>query len=238
MTKIPIFAHRGASAYAFENTMEAFEKAKVLGADGIELDIQRTKDNEIVVFHDLDFLRLAGSRKVITDCTLEEVRQFRLGKRFLRHFSSKRVPTFKQVLAWLQQEQMAVNIEIKASFLDSTSLLTQFLSQVQLPKGSHISSFHEELLRHCKTVRPDIEVALLVTKKFDWQQMNQYTYIDTIHADKKYYKPANLKACEEAGKKLRIYGVTGNEAYIQTPHPSVIGWITDYPDKVRAAQTK
>lgn len=50
MTKI--FAHRGASAYAPENTLAAFDLAQRLGADGIELDVQLTKDGEVVVIHD------------------------------------------------------------------------------------------------------------------------------------------------------------------------------------------
>ena len=46
------YAHRGASAYAPENTMTSFRKALQLGANGIELDLQQTKDGKIVVFHD------------------------------------------------------------------------------------------------------------------------------------------------------------------------------------------
>lgn len=236
MTNIPIFAHRGASAYAFENTFEAFEKAKKLGATGIELDIQRTMDNKMIVFHDLDFFRLAGVRKLVAECTLEEVQQLRLGKRFIRRFFPKIVPTLEDVLRWMHQEKLAVNIEIKASFLDAKPLLTEWLQHLQLPLGSHISSFHEEILRHCKKVRPDIEAALIVTKKFNWQQLDRIAPIDLVHASKKYYTRANLKACDEAGKKIRIYGVTGKESYIKNPHPAVIGWITDYPDKVKHAQ--
>ncbi len=60
---IPIFAHRGASGYALENTFKAFEKARKLGADGVEIDIQLTKDDELIVYHDLDLFRLTGKRK-------------------------------------------------------------------------------------------------------------------------------------------------------------------------------
>lgn len=236
MSNMPIFAHRGASAYAFENTFEAFKQAKKLGANGIELDIQRTKDNEIIVFHDEDFARLAGVRRKVVDCTLAEVQQLRLGKRFIRHFFPHTVPTLHAVLLWLHEEHMAVNIEIKASFLGAEALLTQWLQTLHLPPGSHLSSFHKELLVHCKAVRPDLEMALLVTKAFDWQQLHDIGPLDLVHAHKKYYTRANLKTCDEVGKKIRIYGVTGKESYIKNPHPAVIGWITDYPDKVSHAQ--
>ena len=82
MNKISIFAHRGASGYAVENTLEAFEKAKELGADGIELDLQISKDAIFVVFHDLELKRLAGVRKFVSDCTFDELIQYNLGSRF------------------------------------------------------------------------------------------------------------------------------------------------------------
>ena len=70
MNNIPIFAHRGASAYALENTLKAFQKAQKLGADGIELDLQLSKDSIFVVFHDLYLFRLTGVRRLVSDCNL------------------------------------------------------------------------------------------------------------------------------------------------------------------------
>ena len=64
MTKI--FAHRGASAYAPENTVEAFALAMEQGADGIELDVQMTKDGQVVVIHDETIDRVSdGDRKSV-----------------------------------------------------------------------------------------------------------------------------------------------------------------------------
>ena len=70
MTKI--FAHRGASAYAPENTMEAFELAAKQGADGIELDVHVTKDGEVVVTHDEKIDRVSNGSGFIKDMTLRE----------------------------------------------------------------------------------------------------------------------------------------------------------------------
>lgn len=77
---IPVFAHRGASAYALENTFKAFEKALELGADGIELDIQFSKDGCPIVYHDPQLSRLVGINKLVSDCTMEELLRFKLGK--------------------------------------------------------------------------------------------------------------------------------------------------------------
>ena len=74
MTKI--FAHRGASAYAPENTMEAFALAVKQGADGIELDVQMTKDGEVVVIHDETIDRVSDGKGAVRDYTRRYVQNF------------------------------------------------------------------------------------------------------------------------------------------------------------------
>lgn len=238
MKQIPIFAHRGASAYELENTIEAFEKAKALKADGIELDIQVSKDSVLVVFHDMDLYRLAGVRKNIQACTFLEISQYSIGPRFKRILSTRRIMSFAQLINWANREGIALNIELKETLLQNTEALKNALKTLQLPSNSHFSSFHDDLLKVVKAVRPDFETAILVTKKFDWQTLPQLTHIDYVHAHRKYYKQAYLDACVEAKKGIRFYSIAGNESYLLNPHPAVCGWITDYPDKVRKVQQK
>lgn len=230
--RIPIFAHRGASGHALENTFKAFEKAKKLGADGIELDIQCTKDHVLIVFHDLDLFRLTGIRKKISECTYEELAAYPIGKHFFRKFSQHRIPTFQQVVEWANLVGIALNIELKETLLENRKALIDSLKRLQLPPGSHFSSFHDELLRIVKMQRPDFETAFIVTKKFDWEELMHLSHIDAVHAHKKYYKNQYFQAADKAGKNLRFYAITGSESYLSDPHPSVIGWITDFPDKV------
>lgn len=233
---VPIYAHRGASSLALENTMKAFEMARQLGVDGIELDIQCTKDDVLVIYHDLDLFRLTGVKKNIFDCTYEELAVLPLGKNFLRVFSSHRIPLFEKIIEWANTYQIPLILEVKESLLNNNMPLIKLLQNLVLPIGSHITSFHEELLKIVKMQRPDIETALLVTKKFDWKQLDKSTHIDTINANKKYYKQEYLNFCEEAKKGIRFYGIKGSETFIKTPHPAVVGWITDYPQKVAKTQ--
>lgn len=69
-----IFAHRGASGYAPENTLEAFRLAMEQGADGIELDVHLTKDGEVVVIHDETIDRTGNGQGNVRDYTLEELK--------------------------------------------------------------------------------------------------------------------------------------------------------------------
>ncbi|KGR74655.1 glycerophosphodiester phosphodiesterase [Ureibacillus sinduriensis] len=236
--RIPIFAHRGASGHALENTFRAFKKARILGADGIELDVQCTKDNQLVVFHDLDLFRLTGVRKKINDCTLDEVKKYPLGKHFLRRFSKERIPALQEVVEWSNHYNMPLNIELKESLLHNHKAIISCLQKLELPMGSHFSSFHDELMRLVKMQRVDFQTALIVTKKFNWQELSKQTHIDALHAHKRYYQPEYFKASIDAGKGLRYYAITGKEPYLANPDPSVIGWITDFPDSVAKAAKK
>lgn len=234
--RIPIFAHRGASGHALENTFKAFEKAKLLGADGIELDVHCTKDNRLVVYHDLDMIRLTGVRKKINECTCEELINYPIGQPVLRRFSKDRIPTFEDVAEWANLNNMPLNIELKESLLTNPKAIIDCLLRLRLPNGSHFSSFHDELMRLVKMQRPDFQTAIIVTKKFNWQDLAQLSHIDAVHAHKKYYQQKVFDACTDANKGLRFYAITGKETYLSDPDPSVIGWITDFPAVVAKAE--
>lgn len=236
MKTIPIFAHRGVSKSCVENTMLAFKKAKAIGVDGIELDVQFSKDGVLVVFHDLDLTRLVGKRRNVADCLLEELKSFKLGSRLQRIFYRHQIVTLQEVLDWAIEEQIPLNIELKESLLFNEQSFRQFLKTIRVPNNSHFSSFFDRLLMIVKEERPEFETAYIVTKKFNWAAINEYHYFDVIHAHKKYYKRQYLKYCDEAQVGIRFYGVTGSEGFIKNPHPTVLGWITDYPDKVSKAQ--
>ena len=233
--RIPIFAHRGASGYAFENSMEAFEYAKALGADGIELDIQQNAEGELFVIHDAHLKRLTGVNRFIQQCTSNEIQSLSIGKPFWRKIFRKSIPTFQQVIDWANANDMPLNVELKESLLLDTEPLQKILPYLLLPKGSHISSFHDELLILVKSIRPDLETALIITKKFNFEQLGEYTHIDCIHAHKKFYYRRLLQACAQHNKGVRFYAMVGNEPFLKDPHPSVVGWITDYPDKLQKA---
>ena len=110
MTKI--FGHRGASAYAPENTLPAFELAERLGADGIELDVQMTRDGECVVIHDERIERTGTGEGYIRDYTLEELRAFSFHNR-MEEYRGVKIPTLQEALELVKPGNMAVNIELK-----------------------------------------------------------------------------------------------------------------------------
>lgn len=108
-TKPLVWAHRGASGYAPENTLAAFEKAVELGADGVELDIQLTKDDEIVVIHDEKIDRTSDGEGWVKDYTLEELRGFNYN-RTKPEYEHADIPTMREVFELLKPTRVFLSI--------------------------------------------------------------------------------------------------------------------------------
>ena len=106
---IYVAAHRGASATHPENTMEAFESARLAGADMIETDIRMTKDGHLILMHDEKVYRTASVAGEIRSMTLDEVMALNVGD--AEH--PAKVPTMEEFLAWAAKYDLLVNIELK-----------------------------------------------------------------------------------------------------------------------------
>ena len=91
-----VFAHRGASGYAPENTLEAFELAVRMGADGVELDVHMTRDGELVVAHDEALSRVSNGLGFIRDKTVAELKRLRFNKTH-PEYPNATIPTLREV---------------------------------------------------------------------------------------------------------------------------------------------
>ena len=109
---IQVIAHRGASAYAPENTLAAFERAIALHADWFELDCHLTKDGEVMVMHNGDVDKTTNGQGRIADMTLAELKALDAGSWFAPEFAEEPVPTLGEALD-LAKERIGVYVEIK-----------------------------------------------------------------------------------------------------------------------------
>ena len=107
-----IWAHRGASAYAPENTIPAFELALSMGSDGIELDVQRSADGQLVVIHDATINRTSNGVGKVVDLTFDELRRCDFSNGFAGRRNVK-IPTLREVLELCQPTNVVVNVELK-----------------------------------------------------------------------------------------------------------------------------
>jgi glycerophosphoryl diester phosphodiesterase len=154
-----LFAHRGASAHETENTLAAFQRAMVDGADGVELDVQLCASGDVVVFHDEDLTRLAGGSERIDQLSLAALREVRL-------LPGGEIPTLAEALETCGPAAL-VNIEIKYAGLFPggcralVSGVADVVARADAGKRVLISSFSPAAVWLWRKIRPGVACGLL-----------------------------------------------------------------------------
>jgi glycerophosphoryl diester phosphodiesterase len=166
-----VIAHRGASAYYPENTLSSFAGAIEMDADMVELDVQLTKDGEVVVFHDEKIERCTDGRGRVAGHTLQELKRLDAGSWFSSRFTGEKIPTLIEVLDFCKNK-IAVNIEIKTEAVkdDISGGIEDKCLQIVERNGmkDHVifSSFDPRALVHLKQIENSIPTAVLFEKKY------------------------------------------------------------------------
>jgi glycerophosphoryl diester phosphodiesterase len=156
-----IFAHRGYSAKFAENTMTAFIEAEKAGADGLELDVQLTKDGEVIVIHDEKVNRTTNGSGFVKNLLYKEIRKFNANKKGVK---KEPVPSLIEVLEWLQTNDMVCNIELKNTLIPYKGMEEKVINLVRyygLTDRIIISSFNHYSIVYSYRMAPEIETAPL-----------------------------------------------------------------------------
>ena len=163
-----IWAHRGASADAPENTLAAFSLALAQGADGIELDAQRCASGEVLVLHDDSLARTTGFAARVTDASYSVVRTLDAGAWKAERFRGERIPLLAEVL---QAFPRLVNVELKCDRRDDGGLTAEVLRVVRAARAEErvvISSFNPACLWRARGIAPAIPRAVLFESQQRW----------------------------------------------------------------------
>ena len=110
-----VWAHRGAAAYAPENTLPSFELAAEMKADGCETDVHFSKDGKIMVLHDAKIDRTSNGQGLVTDYTYDELQVFDFGIKTDARYKGTRIPTMDEVFEVCRRNGMTINVEIKSA---------------------------------------------------------------------------------------------------------------------------
>ncbi|MGN8647135.1 glycerophosphodiester phosphodiesterase [Gracilibacillus sp. HCP3S3_G5_1] len=163
-----IYAHRGASKHAPENTMPAFELAFEHGADGIETDVQLTKDNIPILIHDEQLNRTTNGIGYVKDFTYEEIKQLDAGSWKSPFYKDTKIPTLDDLLAWNADKQLQLNIELKNNIIpyqQIEDIVCQKLHEYNMTAHTVISSFNHESIARISKRKEDIDYALLTGRR-------------------------------------------------------------------------
>lgn len=228
-----IFAHRGASFHCPENTMAAFLKARQFGADGIELDVQLSKDGVPVVIHDYTLHRTTNGYGNVNAKTVIELKQLDAGSWFSSEYHNETIPTLNEVLRWAKHTNLLINIELKSRGLQSNleKRVCELVLKHQLANRVFISSFWKSSLKTVKQICPNLSTALLV------EQPTQKTIslakelkVDAIHPNYRYVTKAFVQEIKRHQLQIRPYTVNEKMKIASFCKWNVDGIITDRPD--------
>jgi glycerophosphoryl diester phosphodiesterase len=145
-------AHRGASAYAPENTLAAFVKAAELGAHMVEMDVHTCGDGTAVIIHDADLRRTTDGTGTVYEYTVERLKRFDAG-------NGERIPTLAEAIACCRAHGVAPYLEIKDSF--SVAAVAQAIREHDLYEIAIATSFRPDWLADLQAIDPRIPTAVL-----------------------------------------------------------------------------
>lgn len=230
-----VFAHRGASAHAPENTLAAFELAARQNAPAIELDAMLCGDGHIVVIHDDTVDRTTDGHGRVRELSLGALQELRAGAAFGEKYSGERIPTLSEVFETVGNK-LAINIELKnyASPFDSLPEKTaDLITHHHLEDSVLISSFNPIALRRFKQVLPSVPVGMLATRGFggSWARNfpRRWLAFEAIHPDFRDASPEFIRSKQKQGLSINVYTVNHPQDISRLCNWGVEGIITDDP---------
>ncbi|PJF42129.1 MAG: glycerophosphodiester phosphodiesterase, partial [Phototrophicales bacterium] len=138
-----VFGHRGANAYTPMNTLPAFELAAQQGAIGIELDVHRSQDGQVVLMHDFTIDATTNGTGVVTEMTLAQLKALDAGSWKDERFIGTQIPTLDEVFEAVGA-RLFINVEIKSKTLKTDgieALVAQKIQQFGMKDRVIVSSF-------------------------------------------------------------------------------------------------
>lgn len=161
-----IIGHRGGTAGYPENTLINFRRAVSCGADGVEFDVQMTKDNQVVVIHDELIDRTMNGRGLVKNYTLKELKKMNAGEYYDPKFIDEKIPTLDEVLE-IAKYLPIINIELKTfiSYPGIEKKVLDILEEHKVKEKAIISSFNHQSLLKVRELDPEIKTGALFTAK-------------------------------------------------------------------------
>lgn len=232
-----VFAHRGYSAKAPENTMAAFELALAAGADGIELDVHLTKDGEIVVIHDDTLERTTNGTGRVDALTLAELKEFDAGSWFAPEFAGQSIPTLVEVLDLIKNKDILLNVEVKTGigFEQINEKLVALIDKYDFWDNIIVSSFNHYALAHLVGLKPGVRTAILYSAAL----VNPWVYAKSIgatvlHPNHRTLMPEIVTAARQNGMMVNAWTVDAEKDIEWMKACRIDGIITNQVERVKS----
>jgi len=211
--------HRGARAYAPENTLASFGKAIEIGVDAVELDVRKTKDNKIVIIHDADVKRTTNGEGLVSELTLKEIKNLST--------DIEKIPTLEETLDFLDKK-VKVFVELKEVGIEEQVL--SIVHAKSLEKNVVITSFLEDALKKVRELDKDIETGLIYAKHTNPIKAALELKANYLFALYRFTHTANVQKAHENGLKVVVWTINTPEEVEEYAKKGVDGIASDKPD--------
>jgi glycerophosphoryl diester phosphodiesterase len=233
-----VIGHRGASAHAPENTLAAFDLAIKHQADAIEFDVKLSSDNQVVVIHDSSVDRTTNGHGKVANMPLSALQELDAGVKFSNKFIGEKIPTLINVFEQFGK-RILMNVELTNYSTPFDRLVNEVIKLVKYYNlEDHIifSSFLPGNLNYAQKILPEVPCGLLAysgwmglyQRKFGWKIKYQ-----ALHPYIKEVDQTLVEALHNAGKRIHVWTVNGDEKLRSMLALKVDGIFTDDPGMLR-----
>ena len=213
-----IYGHRGSPFKAPENTIASIKKALEDGCEAVEIDVRKTKDNKIVVIHDIRVDRTANGKGFVSDFALNELKKL--------SFNGEKIPTLNEVIDFVGKKASII-IELKEENLEKD--IIKIIEKNGFLDKAIIISFYHKLIKNIKESNKKIKTGiLLVGKPIDTVELAHeaeadYLFLNYAYVDKELVSKAhknnlkvyvwNIDTIKDLGEmlKLNVDGIGSNK---------------------------
>ena len=230
-----IFAHRGASKYAPENTIAAFDLAVEQGIHAFELDTMLSRDGTPVVIHDREMCRTTGKPGRVDELMVDTIKRLDAGIWFSPDFKGEKIPLLKEVLIHFKKN-ILINIELKNMHSPCDPLPDVVLDMVldlHMEENVLLSSFLPDNLRRLRKRSKKVKVALLCSRGLIGRLCGSRLFYglspDFIHPHKSSIQEALIRKEHDRGRRINTWTVDDKDIANRLISMGVDGLITNDP---------
>ncbi len=231
-----IIGHRGAAAYAPENTIAGIHTAADMGCMWVELDVKLTKDSVAVIFHDDHLQRITGADIQMKDITYKELQNLEAGNWFGESFAGEPVPTLEEALDAIIERDMGLNLEMKpcpSREVETTEAALDMLATYwDEPDRLLLSSFNIQSLEVCLDLAPDWARGYLLDTDIpeNWRDIADHLKASTINVNGNTITQEQIMQLAAYNKPLLAYTINDEERAEWLFEQGIKAIFSDMPD--------
>ncbi|MGE7659568.1 glycerophosphodiester phosphodiesterase [Bacillus altitudinis] len=229
-----IIAHRGSSSAAPENTIAAFDVAVEQGADYIELDVQMTMDQHVVVIHDDTVDRTTNGNGLVKSYTLDQLKKLDAGSWFDQQYTNERIPTLQEILERYSQ-RIGILIEIKhpKRQIGIEKAVARIINRFAYSRHIMIQSFDVHALQRIKAFAPSLRTALIIKPdvfKLTKRKLTTYSsFANGLNMKKTMINKWWIDRIHSFGMEVFIWTVKDQKTADRIKKYPIDGVVTDNP---------